>query len=214
MNINPEEKFFTTTIEKLLAGQFICPYSDDIAFEQLERESYRNQINSYLEKIGRTLAATGNQGAYYAVYTSVQSNERRQSVRAQFREVMNDMEPLSRWLKLIMSALSRDSSIQAGDIMRQSDLLGALENSQPLIDDLSVITRVGIFQTKKSSVTDQVGVILGKLTEKGYLTRQPNGLLFTATGKWDYFYEVAEFIATHEKLDKDVPDEEQTEIPL
>lgn len=214
MNINPEENLFTTIIEKLLAGHFICPYSDDLAFEQLDRESYRSQVNNYLEKIGRTLAATGNRGAYYAVYTSIQSNERRRSVRSQFREVMNDMEPLNRWLKLIMSALSRDSSIQPGDILRHSDLLGALENSQPLIDDLSLITRVGTFQTKKSSVTDQVGVILEKLTEKGYLTRQLNGLLFTATGKWDYFYEVAEFIATHENFDLDVSDEEQIVMPL
>jgi len=214
MSINPEENLFTTIIEKLLAGHFICRYSDDIAFEQLDRESYRSQVNSYLEKIGRTLAVTGNSGAYYAVYTSIQSKERRRSIRSQFREVMNDMEPLNRWLKLIMSALSRDSSIQPGDILRQSDLLGALESSQPLIDDLSLITRVGTFQTKKNSVTDQVGVIMEKLTEKGYFTRQPNGLLFTATGKWDYFYEVAEFIATHEKFDLDVPDEEQIIMPL
>lgn len=214
MSINPEENLFTATIEKLLAGHFICPYSDEFAFEQLNRDSYRSQINSYLEKIGRTLAATGNRGAYYAVYTSVQSNERRRSVRSQFRDIMNDMEPLNRWLKLIMSALSRDSSIQPGDILRQSELLGALENSQPLIDDLSLITRTGTFQTRKSSAAEQVSVILEKLTEKGYLNRPPNGLLYTATGKWDYFYEVAEFIATHEKFDQDVPDEEQVELPL
>jgi hypothetical protein len=113
-----------------------------------------------------------------------------------------------------MSALSRDSSIQPGDILRQSDLLSGLENSQPLIDDLLIITRVGTFQTKKSSAAEQVGVIMEKLTEKGYLARQPNGLLYTATGKWDYFYEVAEFIATHEKFDRDVTDEEQIEIQL
>ena len=214
MSTHPEENLFTSTIEKLLAGQFICPYSDDLAFEQLGRESYRSEVNDYLERIGRTLATTGNRGAYYAVYTSVQSTERRQSVRTQFREIMNDMEPLSRWLKLIMSALSRDSSIQPGDILRQSDLLSALENSQPLIDDLSIITRAGTFQTKKNAAADQVGVILEKLTDKGYLARQPNGLLYTATGKWDYFYEVAEFIATHEKFDRDIPNEEQIEIQL
>lgn len=214
MSTHPEENLFTSTIEKLLAGQFICPYCDALAFEQLGRESYRSEVNDYLERIGRMLTATGNRGAYYAVYTSVQSSERRQSVRTQFREIMNDMEPLSRWLKLIMSALSRDSSMQPGDILRQSDLLSALENSQPLIDDLSIITRVGTFQTKKSAATDQVGVILEKLTDKGYLARQPNGLIYTATGKWDYFYEVAEFIATHEKFDRDIPDEEQIEIQL
>ena len=214
MSINPEENLFTTIIEKLLAGHFICTYSDDIAYEQLNRESYRNRINSYLEQIGRTLIATGNRGAYYAVYTSIQSNERRRSIRSQFREVMNDMEPLNRWLKLIMSALSRDVSIQPGDILRQSDLLGALENSQPLVDDLTLITRVGTFQTKKSAAADQISVILEKLTEKGYLTRQANGLLFTATGKWDYFYEVAEFIATHEKFDQEMPDETQIEIQI
>jgi hypothetical protein len=214
MSINPEENLFTTTIEKLLAGQFICPYSDDILFEQLQRENYRHQITNYLEKIGRALATTASGGAYYAVYTSVQSNERRLSVRTQFREVINDMEPLSRWLKLVMSALSRDASLQAGDVLRQSDLLHALENSQPLIDDLSIITRAGTFQTRKSSAAEQAGTILEKLTEKGYLTRQPNGLLFTATGKWDYFYEVGEFIASHEKFDKELPDEEQAEMPL
>jgi hypothetical protein len=56
MSINPEENLFTSTIEKLLAGQFICPYSDALVFEQLERESYRREVNDYLERIGRTLA--------------------------------------------------------------------------------------------------------------------------------------------------------------
>lgn len=214
MKTQQEENLFTTLIEKLLMGQFICRYSDEIAFEQLERESYRAQINHYLEKIGRTLATTGNRGTYYAVYNSVQSVERRQSIRTQFREVINDMEPLTRWLKLVMSALSRDSSIQPGDILRQSDLLNALENSQPLVDDLFIITRVGSFQTKKNSPSEKVSVILEKLTEKGYFSRQPSGMLFTATGKWDYFYEVADFIATHEKFDQDMPDEEQTELSL
>jgi hypothetical protein len=214
MKTHPEENLFTSLIEKLLAGQFICRYSDELGFEQLERESYRTQINHYLEKIGRTLATTGNRGTYYAVYTSVQSTERRQSIRTQFREVVNDLEPLSRWLKLVMSALSRDSSIQPGDILRQSDLLNALENSQPLVDDLLILTRVGSFQTKKNLPSEKISVILDKLTEKGYFTRQPNGMLFTATGKWEYFYEVADFIATHEKFDRDVVDEEQVELPL
>lgn len=214
MRINPEENLFTSTIEKLLTGKFICQHSDDILYEQLEKESYRNEINNYLEKIGRTLAVTASGSSYYAVYSSVQSTDRRLSIKIQFREIMNDMEPLSRWLKIVMSALSHDSTVQPGDILRQSDLLSALENSQPLIDDLSLITRAGVFQTRKNSVTEQVGMILEKLTEKGYLSRQPNGLLFTATGKWDYFYEVAEFISTHEKFDKDVPDEEQTELSL
>jgi hypothetical protein len=73
---------------------------------------------------------------------------------------------------------------------------------------------VGTFHTKKTSPADQVGVVLEKLVERGYLSKQPSGLLYTATGKWDYFYEVSEFIATHEKFDQEVPDEEQTELPL
>jgi hypothetical protein len=214
MSTNPEENLFTTIVEKMLAGHFICSYSDYIAYEQLERESYRDEISNYLEKIDRTLASTGNRRAYYAVYASIQSSERRRSIRSQFREVINDMEPLSRLLKLIMSSLSRDVSIQPGDVLRQSELLGALENSQPLVDDLALITRVGIFQTKKNSAVDHIIVILERLVEKGYLIHQTNSLLFTATGKWDYFYEVAEFIATHEKLDDEAAEEAQLEIPI
>ncbi|AQA18980.1 hypothetical protein BST95_12730 [Halioglobus japonicus] len=212
--MNPEEDLFTTIIEKLLTGAFICSYSDSIAFEQLESESYRSSVNDYLRKIGRSLAATNSGGAYYAVYTSIQSNTRRQSVRAQFREIVNDLEPVSRWLKLVMATLSLDASIQPGDSLKQSELLAALENSQPLVDDLSTITRVGTFQTKKTSPADQVRVVLERLGEKGYLCPQSSGLVYTATGKWDYFYEVADFIATHERLDEEYSDEEQIGLPV
>ena len=141
MSVGNEENQFTLIIEQLLNGQFICEFTDEAAYDYLTKEAYHQAIDGYLRKIGRCLKATDNKGVYYCAYTSVHANERRTDVRKQFRETINAMEPLCRWLKLVMSALQRDASLQPGDIVRHGELLSALEVTPALVDDLSVITR-------------------------------------------------------------------------
>jgi hypothetical protein len=209
------ENQFTLIVEQLLVGKFICIFTDETAFDYLSKEAYRQGIEEYLRKIGRCLKATDNKGAYYCAYTSVHANERRVDVRKQFRETINGMEPLCRWLKLVMSALQRDASLQPGDIIRNGELLSALEVTPALVDDLSIITRSGLFSTKREAAKDQLNHVFNALQDSGYLIRHSStSSVYTATGKWSYLYDVLEFVHTHETIGGDESQKEQEELVL
>ncbi len=206
---------FTSIIEALLSGRFICQYSDEVAFEYLSKEAYRENIDDYLSKIDRALRCTDSEDVYYSAYLTVTSADRRRDIKKQFSHTINSLEPMSRWLKLVMSALQRDSSIQPGDTIRQGELLSAIELTQTLMDDLSKIIRVGVFATTKEAPKDQLTHFINKLVDQGYLIAHgPKSSTYTATGKWSYLYNVLEFVHTHENLGLGDSDEEQEDMFL
>ena len=211
------ENQFSRIVEHLMSGGFICEYSDELAYEYLAVDTRRSDIDSYLRKIGRCLYTTEGSVAFYAAYTSIDSNDRRQDVRSQFRETINSLEPLCRWLRLLASTLQSEATLQPGDILRQGELLNALGEAPALSEDLAGLCRSGLFYSKKLSTSEQLEVILAKLVDQGYLLRNTaTGSLFTATGKWSYLYDVLEFIHSHETIstEEDKPAEEQVDLPL
>jgi len=210
------ENQFCRIVEHLLAGGFICEYSDEAAYAYLSVDTRRSDIDSYLRKIGRCLYATEGTVAFYAAYTSIDGNDRRQDVRSQFRETINSLEPLCRWLRMLASALQSEATLQPGDVLRQGELLGALGEATALSEDLAALCRSGLFYSKKLATSEQLEVVLAKLVDQGYLLRNTaTGSLFTATGKWSYLYDVLEFIHTHETISSDdEPKEEQVDLPL
>lgn len=211
------ENQFSRIVEYLLAGGFICEYSDELAYEYLSADTRRSDIDSYLRKIGRCLFATEGSVAFYAAYTSIDSNDRRQDVRSQFRETINSLEPLCRWLRLLASTLQSETTLQPGDVLRQGELLNALGEAPALSEDLAGLCRSGLFYSKKLATSEQLEVVLAKLVDQGYLLRNTaTGSLFTATGKWSYLYDVLEFIHTHETIsaEDDESKEEQVDLPI
>lgn len=206
------ENMATQILEKLLCGGFICEYTNEAAYEYLKRDTYREDIDQLLNRMSRKLVTTSDKCAFYSVYTAVTSPERRQDIKGQFKETINSLEPFLRWVKLVMSALQKDITIQPGDIIRQGELLSAIEITEALKDDLARITAGGVFDTRKTGVKDRLNSVFNELVKREYLVKQSSaGTLYIATGKWSYLYEVLEFIHTHEDLgsDDDQLDEQQ-----
>jgi len=217
MSQGQREDLFSEIIESLLAGHFICAITDELAFEYLAKEVYREDLDTYLKKIGRRLQTSSSGDVCYCAYNTIHSSSRRTAVKEQFAQTINALEPLVRWLKLAMSALQKDATLQPGDILRQGELLSAIELTQTLTDDLAKITRTGLFATTREAPRDQLNHLLNKLVESGYFKQnEPKASTYIATGKWSYLYDVLEFIHTHEDLgmDDDKPDEEQQELML
>ena len=195
---------FGRIIESLLAQNFICQYADPAGFEYLSKETYSQHVDEFLRKIGRCLRQTDDQSAYYCAYLHLDSQHTRRHLSQQFRQTINILEPMVRWLSLCMSATQRDAPIAAGEVIRQGEILSALENAPALVDDLTLITRSGVFATKKDRASDQLNHVLISLCEQGYLlSSSPGSSIYTATGKWSYLFEVLEFIHTHEEIGED-----------
>ena len=203
MNQLDQSHEFGRIIESLLAQNFICQYADPAGFEYLSKETYSQHVDEFLRKIGRCLRRTDDQGTYYCAYLDIDSPHTRRQLSQQFRQTINTLEPMVRWLSLSMSATQSDAPIAAGEVIRQGEILSALENAPALVDDLALITRSGVFATKKDRPSDQLNHVLMCLCEQGYLmTSSPSSSVYTATGKWSYLFEVLEFIHTHEDIDE------------
>ena len=218
MSQEQREDLFSGIVEALLAGQFVCAITDEQAFEYLSKEAYSDDVDQYLKKIGRCLQNSGSGDVYYCAYTAINSTRRRAAVKEQFAQTINLLEPLVRWLKLAMSALQKEATIQPGDILRQGELLSAIELTQTLTDDLAKITRSGPFATTREAPHEQLNHLLKKLEDNGYLkSTAPKATTYVATGKWSHLYDVLEFIHTHENLgmrEEGEEDDEQQELML
>ena len=217
MSSDMAEGVFSTVVEALLMGRFICEFTDRVAFDYLQKEVYRDNVNDYLSKIGRKLQLSSTGDVYYCAYSTIDHADRKISVKTQFNITINQLEPLVRWLKLAMSALQRESSIQPGDTLRQGELLSAIEGAQTLVDDLAKIVRSGHFSTARATPREQLNHIMMKLVESEYLKpHDAKSTTYTATGKWSYLYDVLEFIHIHESMGskEDEPAEEQQELML
>jgi hypothetical protein len=211
------EDLFSSVIEALLSGAFICRYTDEVSYEYLSAEVYRQEVNAYLSKIGRCVAHTSSEDVFYCAFQSIEGGSRKAAIKEQFSETINTLEALVRWLKLTMSALQKESPLQPGDYLSQGDVLTAIEQTQTLSDDLMKITRSGPFFTKHDVPRDQLNYLMNKLAESGYLrATDPKASTYIATGRWSYVYDVLEFIHTHENLgsDEDAADDDQQELPL
>ncbi|MBV1878960.1 MAG: hypothetical protein KUG79_15075 [Pseudomonadales bacterium] len=206
---------FRRIVELLLAQEFICEYADKPAFEYLTNNVYRENVDNFLRKIGRCLRQTEDMSTYYCAYAQTSSDATRIQLRQQFRDTINALEPLVRWLSLVMSATQQDAPLAPGDIIRQGELLSVVEVTPALVEDLAQITRAGLFASKSAAAKDQLSQVLSVLCNTGYLLRSsPTSSLYTAAGKWSYLFEVLEFIHTHEELSASEAQDEQQQLGL
>lgn len=200
MSVEQSEEF-GRIVESLLAQEFICQYKDEIAYDYLSSETYRDNVDRFLRKIGRCLRQTEDKSTYYCAYLDIDSSTVRKHLSKEFKTTINELEPLCRWLSLIMSATQRDAPISPGDALRQGEILSGIEHAAALEEDLALIVRSGPFASKKDKVSDQLDHVLNALNEQGYLHRSsPSSSIYIATGKWSYLFEVLEFIHTHEEI--------------
>lgn len=204
---------FPRLIESLLKGDVICEFTDELAYRYLEEPRHIQEVDSYLRRIGRVLKSTQDQSAYYCGYYEINNPAARVQVKRQFNEAMNDMEPLVRWLRLASAAQSNSAPLRPGDTLRGSELLEAIESAPALTQELERLSRTRMFSNASTGAKKQLDAILKKLLDNKYLvSRGTSGSVFVATGKWGRLYEVLQFIASHERLDSDEDEPEQTEL--
>lgn len=202
MSVVDSPELFARIIERLLGNVFICAHSDEEAYKYLEVSSFAKAVDDYVRRMGRTLVNTRDRQAYYLAFIDVDTSERRAVIKQQFREVINQLEPLVRLLELVQSARHDDLPITPGALLRQGELLSRIENTPALKEDIALLVRGDFFKSSKTATRDQLSHVLDRLCTHGYLRRNTaTGSDYTALGRWSYLYEVMEFIATHENLD-------------
>lgn len=199
-----ESGLFAQVVEKLLQGQCICEYAHEVDYLYLLNPTSRQEVENYLLRINRRLRKTQDNNTFYCAYAHLDNPSYKSQVRSQFSEVVNDLEPLVRWLNLCQANDKNSRPLTAGDQIKESSLLAALENTTAIGDELAKLSHSTLLKNNQSTAKGQLSAILRKLCEHGYLiANNQGGSQYTATGKWSRLYDLMAFISSHEQLDNE-----------
>ena len=204
---------FTSVAQTLLTGEMICETVYPNEYQFLQNDINTDQIEKFLAQIDRGLACTQDGRAYYCAFLDVEESGAKTAIRQVFREVAQDLEPLLRWMRFVREANAMGQPVESGMLVKQSELLQAVESSPAKYHELNELTKSGFFKSSARNSSAKIDQILGKLKYKGFLVAQDtSGALFRATGLWSYLYDVLDFIRAHEHLESDDDGNDQPEL--
>lgn len=130
------------------------------------------------------------------------TKERANAVRSQFRETINELESLVKWLEFVMLATRSGTTLQqGGPALRMSEIAQAVDESTALSERLAELTRSGAMKVNQDSNAARLKAVAKFLQERGYLVPL-NGRIeeYAVTGKWSYLNEVIAFVIDHEEI--------------
>lgn len=190
-------------IECLLRGDFICRTSAEEAWQFLQDDARRQQVDDYLAMLNRKVSVVGGQSdgdVYFCSWRQLGDAERR-SLTQQLRDVHNALTPLVEWLVLVQTALAQDAPLTEGSALRLNELQGIVEETPAFREQLTRISHYRLFGSTSPQVDMQIKQVFKRLCELGYLLR-PNSekQIYLGTGKLEYLYELIRFIDESEGL--------------
>lgn len=204
---------FKHVTESLLSGQFICPTAFPDAFDYLAKAENFTKVDAFLAQLERELCVLEGEEIYYAAYAQIDSTNRSQ-IKEAFSEIRSQLRPVVEWMDMVMTATGQDMPIRARDEIRLHKLLNMIEQEPSLCEQMNRLTQTGLFKTNKTSITDQLGWILQKLEQCGYLVKpNPQGALYIVTGKMNYLHQIIAFLNDAEDLELDQQTANKDESP-
>ncbi|WAJ70456.1 condensin complex protein MksE [Catenovulum adriaticum] len=187
-------------LERLLSGEFICRVSYEDGFEFLKNSQNAAQIEQQLNLLNRTLSTAVDDEVYFASYLSLADKECKVLER-QFKEITSNLLPLTEWLLLVQESSGKDMPLTQGAAIRLNELQTTIEDTPALAEQLTKISAYPLFNSTSKTVDGQIKQVFKRLSELGYLQKpNPEKLIYIATGKLDYIYEVIRFIDETESL--------------
>ncbi|SDJ10998.1 hypothetical protein SAMN04488540_10532 [Ferrimonas sediminum] len=192
---------FKLTVETLLSGAVICQTAYPDHFEYLQAPANAERVHEFLSQLDRSLTHFEAAGAYYCTFDSIDDSNRR-AISQLFSSVRSHFRPLVEWLDMLLRATGHDAPLHAKDSIKFTSLLEAFEHDQTLSEQLRRLTTMAPFKTNRVEIRDQLGTVLAKLEEMGYLVRHaPGSNTWYATARFDLIYLLIEFLNDSEKLE-------------
>lgn len=190
-------------LERLLAGEFICPIRDEDAFRHLCDEQTRQSIDHYLRPLNRRLVTNDDQSVFFLGYHELTPSARKQ-LSEQFAQTIQSLLPVLEWMQLVQETMGRDSALTAGDTLKLQEFVLRTEDNQSLRQRLNQLAADRFFNSQSDALDNQVKLIFRRLKEHGYLI-QPHTerQYYIVTAKIDYLIDVIRFIRDEEHLPVD-----------
>jgi hypothetical protein len=192
---------FETAFQLLLAKEVICEHRYPEEHLLLQADENINRMNIILGMLNRQVKTTQDKSSYLLAYVDPTKGKTKDAVKAEFSLVVNQIEPLVKWLRLVMDVSGSERPIVPGDLVSESEMQSRIEQVPTLESKLDDLVRTGLFVTRQSESKGRLASVMGKLVDEGYLTRIGTaGSRYRATGKFSWLYDVMEFVKTHENL--------------
>ncbi|BDY05758.1 MULTISPECIES: condensin complex protein MksE [unclassified Ferrimonas] len=192
---------FKQTVEKLLAGAVICQTAYPDEFEYLQAPANAERVHEFLSQLDRSLTHFETAAAFYCSYDKVDDSNRK-GITQLFSSMRSYFRPMVEWLDMLLRATGNDAPLHAKDSLKFTSLLEAFEHDQTLAEQLRRLTTMPPFKTNRVEIRDQLGTVLSKLEEMGYLVRHaPGSNTWYATARFDLIYLLIEFLNDSEKLE-------------
>jgi len=197
---------FKETLTLVLAGEFICAVRYPEAWRFLEDESSRQEVQGYLERLGRRLAQTKQGGAWFAAYADIGPDERR-AIRDGFAEIKHNLRLLVEFFVHVMQALRQDQFLAPGSTIEANRLMAAIDENPNLRGELQALAGLGKGQGGDGTLRGTLERILKRLRDDGYLVlANPEREIYEVTGKIEYLQEVVDFLMAYHSVPDEIPD--------
>jgi hypothetical protein len=204
-----------TILEELMAGKFICPVTNETAFNYLSSTRGFEQINTAIAPFERELIQLPDNSAFHLVATNLENKADKISIRKHFEECRDIIEPIVSFLVLISRVKPKVGILTSGLIVRYPELLSAIADNEHHLQQMNNLMTLKLFKTSKQGTDDKLKAIFkGMIDVELIVEKNAADLTYQVSGKIDYFYSVMQFIADHESIDTTETAQDQSELVL
>jgi hypothetical protein len=187
---------FAECANSLLAGKIICPVTSPHCYEYLSNEDNLEDMNSYFSRIERTIHSPVGGGSYLLTYKSRGGSEEQSRLREIRKQYIRDIEPVIKFVELVLRAENSDNMIQPGDDVQVGVVSTAIAQSEALGQELqALVLAIGTGSRTDANITSRVQAVFKRLETWGYLKLiDQNREIYRVTGKLDVFHELIAFL--------------------
>ncbi|MGO4414402.1 hypothetical protein AB4Z27_15715 [Cupriavidus sp. KB_39] len=205
---------FEQAMSLLLSGEFVCEVRYPEAYRFLAVESNQKDANSYLIRIGRTLAATEQGGAWYGAYDRIDQDERR-AIKEEFARIKQQIRFLVDFFVKSMRATGREVFYSRGDKIEAHALMAAIDGNPGLRAEFQALGNVGRGVATDGKMKGSLDRKLRMLVDEGYLiVANAEREIYQVTGKIEYLTEIVQFLMTADNIADDIEEDQNTSAQL
>ncbi|MHA6847217.1 condensin complex protein MksE [Ralstonia syzygii] len=205
---------FEQAMSLLLSGEFVCEVRYPDAYRFLAVESNQKDVNAYLTRIGRTLAATEQGGSWYAAYDRIDQDEKR-AIKDEFTRIKQKIRFLVEFFVKSMRASEREVFYSRGDKIEAHALMAAIDGNPGLRAEFQALGNVGRGGATDGKMKGSLDRQLRMLVDEGYLVvANAEREIYQVTGKIEYLTEIVQFLMTTDNIADDISEEQETPAQL
>lgn len=202
-----------STLQLLLAGEYICEYTHADAFRALESEEERDAADAWLRKLGMRLARIGEAGAWFMAPELV-TDKVATKLRGELREFRDTYGPALLMLDFIRQSNGERALCAPGERIQLVALETQVSTSTTLaaqLRDLVLGTILG--GSQRYSDRENLRKLMEHLAKDGYTVLADRATeTWQITGKVEQLYAVLTFLDENKVIaEEDVQD--QLELP-